>query len=156
MEVHSIRLRGPWEYQVLARSTDDEVGSFDAVLPSGELPAGKVHMPCDWGESLGADFRGTVCYTRRFGCPTGVETHQRVWLILDGVRDRASVCLNGQPLGDIIESTQPLEVDVTGLLNERNMLEVEVSAPVDPAELPIPTDSLPGGLVGEVRLEIRG
>lgn len=134
-EPHVIRLRGPWEFTPLE--------SFIAI---GELPPpGKLTMPCDWADTLGRDFRGRVCYLRRFGRPGFPEPYEQMWIVFNGVRSRATVSLNGQPLGEI-EANEPGNFEVTDRLEFRNVLEVVVEHPAEAAE--------PGGLIGEVRLEI--
>ena len=132
---HVIRLRGPWEYSPLER-----LGST-GPLP----PPGKIKMPCDWADTLGRDFRGRVCYLRRFGKPGFPEPYEQMWIVFSGVRARATVSLNGQPLGEV-ESDDPGNFEVTGKLDFRNVLEVIIEQPADAAD--------PGGIIGEVRLEI--
>ena len=102
-------------------------------------------MPCDWSATLGSDFRGRVCYLRRFGRPGFPEPYEQMWIVFGGVRSRAIVSLNGQLLGEISD-TDPGNFEVTDRLDFRNVLEVIVEQPADTAE--------PGGLIGEVRLEI--
>jgi len=113
------------------------------MLPGGE-PLGFAgetitqQLPGAW-EAVLPGFRGTVRYTRRFGKPTNLETHERVWLCIDDVAGNVSMSLNGEEVPDTA-------FDVTDLLRERNLLQIEVTQ-LDPAQL--------AGLVGEVRLEIR-
>lgn len=132
---HVIRLRGPWEYSPLER--------FDANAPLP--PAGKLTMPTDWADTLGRDFRGRVCYLRRFGRPGFPEPYEQMWIVFSGVRSRATVLLNGQPLGQI-EGDDPGNFEVTNRLEFRNVLEVIVEHPANATE--------PGGIIGEVKLEI--
>ena len=76
---HIIRLRGPWELQALARFVP--LGGGKHREETHDLPAaGKVTVPGDWGELLGADFVGRARYTRRFNCPTNLGPDERVWL----------------------------------------------------------------------------
>jgi hypothetical protein len=157
---HFIRLRGPWQYEPLARTVLRADGASE--VEAGELPpAGRVRMPCDWGESLGSEFRGLVRYTRRFHRPTGLGPGQVVWLAIEQVDTWAKAMLNGHLLGELRAETTPARFDVTRLLRDRNQLSVEVELPrqgADSAVLDRPTDrdGKPGGLVGEVRLEIGG
>lgn len=167
-DVHIIRLRGPWEYLPLARTWTDA----DAVRRESTAdlpPPGRVHLPADWEATLGADFRGRVRYTRRFGLPTNLEPHERVWLVIEGVDYFGSLALNGTSLGEIVGYQSLCEFDVTRLLAERNSLSLDVELPqVDEApdsagqalaeHQPIHRpgrERLPGGPIGEIRLEIR-
>jgi hypothetical protein len=134
------------------------------AVPDRLLPdAGQVTMPTDWGDSLGSDFRGRVAYYRSFGCPTGLGPGDRVVLVMEAVDALGQVRLNRQLLGDIPAGLQSCSLDVTGKLLPRNQLQVEVELPELPDDvqgiagelLPRPgREHLPGGLVGEVRLEI--
>jgi beta-galactosidase/beta-glucuronidase len=116
-------------------------------------------MPADWGEALGSEFRGRVEYRRRFGCPTGIGEGQRVWLVCDGADAWAALSLNGQPLGDVEGPATPSEFDVTVRLQERNEIAATVECPRRTADGQYvergERASLPGGLIGETRLEIR-
>ncbi len=154
---HVIRLRGPWQYEPLARtvllpdgSTREEAG----LLPS----SGRHEMPADWGDSLGADFFGRVLYCRRFGKPTGLAGDDRVILVIDGVDAFGRVSLNGVKLGDMHFSDGSGRFDITESLKSRNDLAILVELPrVPPNTPPLPRpgrEGLPGGIIGEVRLEI--
>jgi hypothetical protein len=134
---HIIRLRGPWDYEVRSR-----LGPYD--VPELTHPSGRVQMPCDWAESLGADFCGTVAYRRAFNWTATLVEGQRVTLAFDAVNQTAHVTLNGQSLGSF--GPDPAWLDITRLLKPHNELLVEVTA--------IDTSDGPGGLTGEVRLEI--
>ena len=155
--MHVIRLRGPWQYRAIARTVLLPDGTTQSE--GGPLPrAGRIHMPCDWGNTLGHDFRGRVLYSRRFHRPTGLEGGDSVMLVFDQVDTRARVSLNGRPLGEFRWPEMPSRFDVTRSLEESNELVVEVELPRVPegcAALPRPggTDKA-GGLTGEVRLEI--
>jgi hypothetical protein len=115
-------------------------------------------MPSDWGDTLGADFRGRVLYTRSFGRPTGLTASECVDLVIEQVDAFGSCSLNGQPLGKIELGAGALCVEITKLLRPRNVLEIEVELPqVGPSSAPLPRrarEGQPGGLIGEVRLEI--
>ena len=144
---HVIRLRGPWEIEPLARFV--EAGSGEQREVTSDLPAGgKMQVPSDWAELLGADFLGRARYTRRFNCPTNLDPHECVWLVFDGVNEEARVTLNGQPLGRFTDRDCPHELEITRLLVPHNLLVVEVC-------LRTASDDC-GGLVGEVRLAIGG
>lgn len=154
---HIIRLRGPWEYRPLARTVMLADGS--RRHETDELPApGRIAMPADWGATLGADFRGRVSYSRRFGRPTGLGAADRVELVIDRVDAFGWAALNGEGLGEIAAGGQPWRCDITARLRPRNELVVDVELPQLTADSPSLArpgrDGLPGGLIGEVRLEI--
>lgn len=69
-----------------------------------------------------------------------------MWIVFNGLHGRARVSLNGQPLGEV-EADDPGNLEVTGRLDLRNILEVVVEQPAEANE--------PGGIVGEVHLEIQ-
>lgn len=136
--IHTIRLRGPWELTPLStkfppseRLPGGEHLGFDARTMTQQLPAA-------WDAVL-PGVRGTVRYTRRFGQPTNLEPHERVWLMIEGAAGSVLIKLNGETVSDNFS-------EVTDLLRERNLLQIDVTQS-DPAQ--------PAGLIGEVRLEIR-
>ena len=135
--IHTIRLRGPWDLTPLSNTRETEMLPGDEPLGfAGETIT--QQLPAAWDAVL-PGFRGSVRYTRRFGKPTNLESHERVWLCMDEAAGSVSLQLNGEKVA------APF-CDVTDLLGERNLLQIEVTQP-DPAQ--------PAGLVGEVRLEIR-
>jgi hypothetical protein len=157
--MHVIRLRGPWEYEPLARVW---IGAGGERRESREsLPAaGRGQLPADWGLTLGADFRGRVRYTRRFGLPTNLEPHEQVWLVVEGADYYGKLALNDTPLGEVTGYVgPPAEFHITPLLGERNVLVFDVElANYEPGATPPRRpgrEHLPGGPIGEVRLEIR-
>jgi beta-galactosidase/beta-glucuronidase len=160
--LHVIRLRGPWEFVPLAEFVEPVTAESCRVVEStADLPpAGRLQMPGDWGASLGVAFRGRVEFRRRFGRPTGIDGGERVWLVCDGADAWAKLTLNGEPLGHVAGPAEAAEFDVTGLLRERNELAAVVECPRRAADGACldrgPRADLPGGLIGEVRLEIRG
>jgi beta-galactosidase/beta-glucuronidase len=115
-------------------------------------------MPADGGAAPGADFRGRVSYRRRFGRPTGLDAADRVELVIDCVGAFGCVALNGQELGEIAAGGSPWRCDITARLQPRNELAIEVELPQLAADGPSLVrpgrDGLPGGLIGEVRLEM--
>ena len=137
--LHTIRLRGPWELRPLLSESQQR-----DQLPGGE-PRGFAadaitqQLPANWDAVL-PGFRGTVRYTRRFGKPTNLEAQERVWLVVNDVAGSVTVILNGEKVPDTF-------FDITDRLRERNLLQIDVTQ-MDPGQ--------PAGLVGEVRLEIRG
>ncbi len=157
--MHTIRLRGPWQIAALARTV--LIAADLTAAEPGELPAAtETAVPSNWGDVLGSDFRGTARYTRWFGRPTNLSPEERVSIVIALVDWRATVVLNGEMLGSQTLSDGERKYDITRLLKPRNELQIAV-------ELPRVADSgvslvrpgrehLPGGLIGEVRLEIEG
>ena len=126
---------------------------------SGDLPpAGSTQIPADWGSTLGDSFCGQVLYTRHFGCPTGLEEEDRVVLVVQRVDAFATIALNAQPIGIVPAGGHAARLDVSSLLKPRNQLAILVELPeVTPESAPLARpgrEGLPGGLVGEVFLEI--
>ena len=153
--MHTIRLRGPWQLEPLARYVL-RAGRWE---PSTEgLPGGaRLTMPADWSAAFGADFLGRVRYDRVFQSPTGLESGERVFLVVEPPRSQGTVSLSGRQLGEVRQGGLPLRFDITDQLQDHNRLEVVVEHPsLDDAEPPHDDNvtSSPGGLIGEVRLEI--
>jgi hypothetical protein len=163
---HIIRLRGPWQYQPLARFVPLP---GDALQPTiNKLPPGGViALPADWGGVLGSDFQGTVRFLRRFNRPTGLDAASRVWLVIEEVDFQALVALNGREYGEVIAGSAnsvsetrecPTRFEITADLAPHNLLSITVTCPgLGPDGLPVPRpgrEGLAGGLIGLVRLEI--
>ena len=148
-QVHSIRLHGPWQAKVVRADT--------ATSDDPHEDQKKFHVPNDWGDWLGTEFRGLVAFDRAFGMPTGLEDDQEIWLVIEQVDFHAKVWLNRNaaaetPLGELQLGHSPLRRSVRHLMQARNRLHLEI-------ELPTGADrgdrsQCAGGLVGEVRLEI--
>ncbi len=155
---HRIRLRGPWECRPLAWSDPDKppspLGQPEADSHSRPLPAaGWLSMPSDWAPIAGPDFRGRVQFARRFGCPTGLLEGDRVELVVEAVDYLATIELNGQPLGTTHWGQGPWRREITSLLAPANELRIAVELLAELLDRGERTGK-PGGLVGEVRLEI--
>jgi hypothetical protein len=121
--MHTIRLRGPWSVEPVDRYVPRPGGGYERL--SDELPAAaKMTMPADWGALLGASFLGRVRYQRIFQKPTGLDSGQRVWLVVDGPRSRGSVELNSKRLGEAVG-----RFEITDLLKDHNRLEILVEHP---------------------------
>ena len=148
---HAIRLRGPWEFDVL----ENAAARAEPPTPI----SGRATLPCDWLDALGAEFRGKVRYRRRFNRPSGLDPHERVWLIVEGVDACGAVALNDRELGRVRGYALPASFDVTELIAPNNELLVDVELPPEVPGGAIPLrpgrESLAGGPIGEVRLEIR-
>lgn len=154
--MHTIRLRGPWDVKAHRRFVPQADGTY---MPSPEgLPSEtRVQMPADWSDLLGADFLGRVRYRRVFQKPTGLDSGERVFLVVEPPRSEACILLHGKLVGFVNAGESAGRFDITERLSSHNPLEIYVDHPGldemrstvgDPAALP------PGGLVGEVRLEI--
>jgi hypothetical protein len=155
---HVIRLRGPWEcVQVVAQTplADGKLTESSVILPENV----RIKPPADWADTLGANFRVRVGYSRRFNRPTNLEPHERVWLVVEGVDARGRVALDGYALGTIDGYALPAEWDITEFLQPSSVIHIDVELPPTGVGHPLPTrpgrESLAGGLIGEVRLEIR-
>ena len=149
--MHQIRLRGPWEYEPLVKYLASGESQRD-----GLAAAGRIQMPADWGEVLGADFHGQVRFTRFFHRPTGLSEIETVRLVVEQVDCRAELTINDHPLGNQ-DGTDVGRYDITTLLKPHNNLTIRVELPRDADSTPPrPTGRLgmPGGIPGEVRLEI--
>lgn len=131
---HRIRLRGPWHCEPLARSNSTD-----------PLPAPcRMNLPCRWGDGNLGNFAGRIRFRRHFGLPTRLEPQEHVWLTFAGMEGEAEIWLNSQPLVSKSKTGEPFEFEVTGLLQIRNELRMEVTAPDGE-----------GGPWGDVALEIR-
>lgn len=157
---HTIRLRGPWKYRVLTEDTIQADGSVSRQEVAGLT--GKTQISADWTQVLGATFRGKVRLTRHFHEPTGLDPSSRVDLAIDSVDGLGIANLNGELLGNLGESPMPARFDITARLRPRNELVIdvvrtEVSGNHLGGDLQTSRRQSPltGGLVGEVRLEIR-
>ena len=132
MYPHRIRLRGPWECEPLASFSGQPIP-----------PPRRVTLPCRWCEGGLSEIAGRVRLRRRFGCPSNLDSSERVWLTFAGLESNAAISLNEQALDTPPAAANGLELDVTDLLGMRNELIVEVDRPS--------TDEL----WGEVALEVR-
>ena len=153
--MHTIRLRGPWQLEPLRRYVKCGDGGYDAE--TFELTSSdRRQMPADWSETMGHDFLGVVRYSRKFNRAT-ILAEDQVWLVVEPPRSRGLVRLNGKVLGDVRFCCEAGRFDITGLLEEQNRVDIEVEHPELDDEGNSSGDGsefLPGGLVGEVRLEI--
>ena len=154
--MHTIRLLGPWQLEPIERFIPQPDGTYR--LSADDLPPGaRAKMPAEWSGILGADFLGRVRYERNFQKPTGLDRGERVWLVIEPPRSRGIVELNRKRLGEVFWGGTVGRFDITQLLDDHNRLEIVVSHPaLDDAQTANDDSktSFPGGLVGEVRLEI--
>jgi hypothetical protein len=155
-DIHIIRLRGPWQLEPLRRYINRGDGCFDRSV-DGLPHSARAKMPADWAATLGADFRGLVRYRRTFHQPTDLEPHEQVWLVVEPPRSHGAVRLGGKLLGEVVWGGPAGRFDITALLADNCTLEIDVAHPLLDEQGRPPDDgdtSAPGGLIGEVRLEI--
>ena len=149
--MHTIRLRGPWQVEPVERYVLRADGGYERS--TADLPAAaKMTMPADWAAVLGASFLGLVRYQRIFQKPTGLESGERVWLVVEAPQSRGTVELNHMRLGDAGG-----RFDITEHLADHNRLTILVEHPaVDEGGVADDDNAtrMVGGLVDEVRLEI--
>lgn len=154
--MHTIRLRGPWQLEPVFRYVLRADGGYDRHA-DGLPAAAKLTMPADWSAVFGDDFFGRVRCVRTFNSPSGLQPDELVWLVVEPQRSLARVVMAEETLGVVAASGPPQRFDITHRLGSHNRLEIFVDHPAlveegssvgDPKLLP------PGGLIGEVRLEI--
>ena len=109
MYPHRIRLRGPWEV------TASEFG-----------PLGRAHLPAGWSNLNLGEGSGRATVRRRFGYPGRINANERVFLIGEGLKAAVPLRLNGHAIG--VGGPDRFAFDVTGSLEPRNVLEIDVEA----------------------------
>jgi hypothetical protein len=149
--MHTIRLRGPWQLEPILRFVPQADGAYRWVK-DGLPPAARETMPADWSSCFGPDFLGRVRYHRIFQKPTGLDSGERVFLVVEPPRSRGAVSISNRLLGEVEQGGLPSRFDITACLADHNRLEIIVEHPRS-CDSPIDAQ-LPGGLIGEVRLEI--
>ena len=100
-------------------------------------------------------------FRRRFNRPTGLDPWETVSLEVDRVLYCGEVALNGTALGEL-QTSELFAADVTGLLQESNLLTIEVDPKTAADKLPssasiyiVDAEEPPGSPIGDVRLVIR-
>jgi hypothetical protein len=107
-------------------------------------------MPAPWADVCSAINDGHLLCRRRFGCPTCLDPHEQVWLVIERPALCGEVRLNDEPLGPLGATTDPTEFDITSRLRERNELSLEFHVPG------VGHKNANDLLFADVRLEIRG
>lgn len=160
---HSIRLRSPWELELIrlaAPPADVSQGSTQpCAVPSAKLPledaeaaeSVRVRVPGTWTATPPPDWQGSVRLRRRFHRPGTLEAHERVFLVVEGAEPPGWVSVNGVALGRVPSGGAPAEFEITSLVAERN----EVMLLIETAEAARKSAGRLAGWLGEVRLEIR-
>ncbi len=143
IDTHTIRLRGPWECELVAAESKSQV---DETV--------RVHMPAAVSSIVPRGFDGILRCRRRFGCPTCLDPHEAVFLVITGCRLSGSVSLNCEPLGQIEhQRTAAVEFEITHGLKDRNELVLELAVVASQTG---GDDKASALLFDDVRLEIRG
>ena len=162
-DIHTIRLRGPWQMEPLERFAPAESGGEAQELP----PPGRVKLPTTYQAALPHGFHGRVRFARRFQRPTGLEPHETVHLVVDTPWTIVTLTLNERQLeieraleiataaaGSLVQRA-PVRLNLTDLLSDTNVLAIEVEYRAeDTAEGATAGQSSSVALLGEVRLEI--
>jgi hypothetical protein len=137
IETHTIRLRGPWKCDIGERLT-------------------RVHMPAQRQAVVGDEYRGPLICHRKFGCPTCLDPHERVWLVIELPAQSGEAMLNGERLGPFQRKPEPIQFDITQRLKERNELILAFDFARSHSDA-VSAHTAPDALLfKEVRLEIRG
>ena len=160
--VHTIRLRGPWQMEPLVRFAPTEpsgAGQGDDELP----PPGRVKLPTTCEAALPHGFRGRVRFARRFQRPTGLTPHAVVHLVVDTPWTIVRLTLNDRLLeiataaGSLVQRA-PVRWNLTERLADTNLLAIEVEYTPDRTtagqDSAATLDVSSATLLGEVRLEI--
>ncbi|MEX2141503.1 MAG: hypothetical protein WD894_19715 [Pirellulales bacterium] len=105
-------------------------------------------MPAAVGSIIDGKFEGRLLCRRRFGCPTCLDPHERVWLLIERPVLSGEANLNSEPLGRMNLAQHLVEFDITSRLRERNELILDFEI--------VPPESTDEMLFADVRLEIRG
>ena len=140
MQPHRIQLIGPWTCEWIGPENDRDDESRAEPL--------RIKLPATWRDLFGP-IAGNVRFRRPFGKPTNLETSERVTLCFDGIGGAGTVRLNDRVLGTLDGKQTSARYDVTGLLESRNILLVDLC--FAPDESP----EGPGGLWRPVALEIQ-
>ena len=128
MYPHRIRLRGPWDVVGPQGETrpvkfpirwDELLDERRGLSPPNSAPSAAATSPT--GTSPAA--RQAIA-RRPFGAPSGIDAHERVWLIGEGLAGPVHLSLNDRDLGEFDETT--FGVDVTRILGQRNLLEMRL------------------------------
>jgi hypothetical protein len=123
------------EFRTPGPASGDPVPSF-----SSQQSAVSSHTIRLRGAWSGTPAGARSHHVRRFGWPTALDPHERVWLVCTSVPGPATVSVNGSAVGGCPPGECPFAADITQLLLPRNELIIEVPA---------------GAPLGEVGLEVR-
>ena len=120
--MHSIRLRGPWQYEIHEIHPDSD--------PTGTSRTGQIKLPADWAQAI-SDQENDVRMelTRSFNAPTGIES-SRISLEVTNLGPPAelktSLTINGQQVEATIDD-ESQRFDITSCLAQHNQLAIQVT-----------------------------
>ena len=72
------------------------------------------------------NFCGAARLSRRFGCPSGLEPINRVFLVIDACQPLLRVSLAGVSLGPSVAAAGVKRYDITSLIEMHNQVDVDV------------------------------
>jgi beta-galactosidase/beta-glucuronidase len=142
MQPHRIHLNGPWNYEWIGREDDRGSEGESRTEPL------RIKLPAAWSDLFGS-VAGNVRFRRSFGKPTNLDSNEQVFLCFDGIGGTGTVRLNDRELGTLDGNQTSARYDVTGLLESRNTLLVELCFAPDESS------AEPGGLWRPVAIEIQ-
>lgn len=116
--IHSMRLKGPWEYDWVSPQLSEET--------LGCALSGTVSVPASW-ESCFGKTPGTVLWSRRFQKPTNLETTERVMIAAPTLAGIRAVRVNGASLPLDDQPERGFRFDVTEALRPTNLLQIEMT-----------------------------
>ncbi len=153
--MHSIRLRGPWQFTPIATTYWTQEGVSQETGTDVPSP-GTMTIPGDWSDTLGPHFYGKVLFQRHFHKPTGLEEGDTIQIRLEQVNALADVFLNHEAIGSASAERGSVALVIERELEPRNLLEIMVDFPqLDQNSSSLVTiENLAGGILGEVQLEI--
>ncbi len=152
-----IELNGVWKFQPDFAGEGEKAGYSAVDYNDVAWRAAAVPGCFDFQHEGLQYYEGAVWYRRRVRAP-GSWRARRVVLRFDGVNQRARVWLNGELVGDNLDSYLPFEFDVSGHLrfDDDNSLAVRVDNTRRPEDVPGMERGWRtyGGILRDVRLEV--
>lgn len=148
---HVIRLRGPWEYRLLATATSQQDSPAVDWQPSPPSSMKRIDLPFAVPTAVTGSPRETPArflMVRHFNCPTNLSPNERVICVFRDVPSLRSVSLNGHEFGSFKTPRTEWQCDISEALERRNKLSLEI-------ETSISSDGQPLAFEGDVSLEIR-
>lgn len=133
---HAIRLRGPWQYEVLEQVAGG--GTIENIEQSG-----RIKIPCQWDQPPWNEFYGRVRFLRNFNWPEPLQPHERLGLVFDVSANCSAALLNGENLVRF-KGERQVRIDVTTRVELSNKLVIEAER----------TEGLSPEFIREVYLEV--